>query len=130
MAERNTTKIRFYTYNLDRKVGGAIGEEARLIVQEIITNALKHAKATEINVQINQIEDVLGIIIEDNGIGFDQSRVVKGIGLKSIEERCAKLGGEISLETGKGAGTTVFVDIPISKQNILKENPLLYAGAN
>ncbi len=130
LAYRTSTKIQFYAYNLDRRVRGTIGEEARLIVQEVITNALKHAKATEINVQINQIDDVLGIIIEDNGIGFDQRRVIKGIGLQSIEERCSKLGGEISIETGKGAGTTVFVDIPINKHNILKENPLLYAGSN
>ena len=68
--------------------------------------------------------------VTDNGIGFDQEKIVKGIGLTSIEERCSKLGGEISLETGRGAGTTFFVDIPVGKQNILKDNPILYAGAN
>lgn len=125
----NKTKIRFYTYNLDKRIGGSIGEEARLIVQEIITNALKHAKASEITVQINQINDELGMIIEDNGVGFDLERVSKGIGLQSLNERCAKLGGSISFETGKGAGTTVFVDIPLKKQSILTENPLLY-GTN
>jgi two-component system sensor histidine kinase DegS len=125
----NKTKIQFYTYNLDKRIGGSIGEEARLMVQEIVTNALKHAKASEITVQINQINDELGIIIEDNGIGFDAERVNKGIGLQSLDERCAKLGGSISFETGKGAGTTVFVDIPLKKQSILTENPLLY-GTN
>ncbi len=125
----NKTKIRFYTYNLDKRIGGSIGEEARLMVQEIVTNALKHAKASEITVQINQINDELGIIIEDNGIGFDAERVNKGIGLQSLDERCAKLGGSISFETGKGAGTTEFVDIPLKKQSILTENPLLY-GTN
>lgn len=125
-----TAKVRFYTYNLDKRVGGNIGKEAQLIVQEIITNALKHAKASEINVQINQIEDVLGIIIEDNGIGFDSAKILKGIGFRSIEERCATLGGIVSFESGKGRGTTVFVDIPIGKQNNLKENTLLYAETN
>lgn len=127
---QNTTKIRFYTYNLDRKVGGAVGEEARLIVQELVANALKHASAPQINVQINQIEDVLGIIIEDNGIGFDLQKVKKGIGLRSIEERCRKLDGTISFETGKGVGTTVFIDIPINKCDFLTDNPLLYARTN
>jgi len=128
--DRNKTKILFYTYNLDKRVGGVVGEEARLIVQEAITNALKHAKASEISVQINQIEGILGIIIEDNGIGFDPQKVIKGIGLRSIEERCMKLNGTVSFETGQGAGTTIFIDIPIQKHNLLIENPLLYARTN
>lgn len=130
LTAHDTVKIRFYTYNLDRRVRGHLGKEARFIVQEIITNALKHAKATEINVQINQIEDTLGIIIEDNGDGFDHSKVMKGVGFKSIEERCSKLGGSVSFESEKGHGTTVFVDLPIHNLNGLKENPLLYAGTN
>lgn len=130
LSAHDAVKIKFYTYNLDRRVRGHIGKEARFIVQEIITNALKHAKATEINVQINQIEDTLGIIIEDNGNGFDHSKIMKGVGFKSIEERCSKLGGSVSFESEKGHGTTVFVDLPISNLNGLKENPLLYAGTN
>jgi signal transduction histidine kinase len=130
LTAHGTAKIRFYTYNLDKRIGGAIGKEARFIVQEIITNALKHAKASEINVQINQIGNTLGIIIEDNGIGFDSGKIVKGLGFQSIEERCLKLGGSVSFESEKGHGTTVFVDIPIDHQNMLKENPLLYAGTN
>lgn len=130
LSNNTPTKIKFYTYNLDNRIAGAFGEEPRLIVQEIITNALKHAKATLINVQINLIEDVLGIIVEDNGIGFDPEKATKGVGLRSIEERCTKLHGTVSYETGRGAGTTVFVDIPLKKQNILNDNPLLYAGTN
>ncbi|MFN0176046.1 MAG: ATP-binding protein [Saprospiraceae bacterium] len=125
----STAKVRFHTYNLDKKVRGNIGKESRLIVQEIITNALKHSKASEISVQINQIDGVLGIIIEDNGIGFDPDNITKGVELVSIEERCLKLGGSVSFESGKN-GTTVFIDIPVDDKNNLKENPLLYAGAN
>ena len=127
MSERYDTNVRFYTYNLDKRVGGLIGEESRLMVQEVITNALKHAKASEITVQINQIEDTLGIIIEDNGIGFDPEHIVKGMGLRSLEERSTKLGGSISFESNKPTGTAVFIDIPIGKPTILKGTSLLYA---
>ena len=127
MSERYDTNVRFYTYNLDKRVGGLIGEESRLMVQEVITNALKHAKASEITVQINQIEDTLGIIIEDNGIGFDPEHIVKGMGLRSLEERSTKLGGSISFESNKPTGTAVFIDIPIGKPTILKDTSLLYA---
>ncbi|MFN0214111.1 MAG: ATP-binding protein [Saprospiraceae bacterium] len=130
MTEHSTTKIQFYTYNLDNRVRGLIGEEASLIVQESITNALKHSKATEISVQINQIEGVLGIIIEDNGIGFDPEKTEKGLGLHSIHERCTKLGGSLSFESREHRGTTIFVDIPVNNQDNLKEGTLLYAGSN
>lgn len=124
------TAIKFYTYNLDRNVGGQFGEEVRMMVQETITNALKHAKASEISVQISQIDELLSIIIEDNGIGFDSKTITKGVGLRSLEERCSRLGGELSFESRRGAGATVFIDIPIKKRNPLTDNPLLYAGTN
>jgi len=69
VSEQTQTKIQFYNYNLDRRLGGTFGEECRYIVQEVITNAIKHAKPTEITVYINLIDDVLGIIVEDDGAG-------------------------------------------------------------
>lgn len=128
LSDHTRTKIKFHTFNLDKSLAGALGEEPRLIVQEIITNALKHAKATLITVQITQVEDLLGITIEDNGIGFDPEKTIKGVGLRSIEERCAKLQGSISYATGRSAGTMVYIDIPLKKQNILNNNSLPYAG--
>ncbi|MBN8680556.1 MAG: hypothetical protein J0M29_20195 [Chitinophagales bacterium] len=130
LAGNSKTAVKFYTYNLDRNVGGTLGEEARMMVQETITNALKHSKATEISVQINQIDKLLSIIVEDNGIGFDPKTTTKGVGLRSLEERCSRLGGSITFESRKGAGATVFIDIPIKKRNPLTDNPLLYAGTN
>lgn len=129
--QQGRTKIQFYTHNLDQNVRGTIGKDARLIVQELITNALKHAKATEIIVQINQIDLTLGIIVEDNGIGMDiEGKTEKGMGLRSLEERCAKLRASLLIDSEKGLGTTIFIDIPIDNQSFMTENPLLYAGTN
>ena len=57
----------------------------------------------------------MNLIVIDNGIGFDTTKLekFKGIGLKSIESRVDALGGEISIDSGKGSGTTITVDIII-----------------
>ncbi len=122
------TQIRFYTFNLEEGISTSLGEEARLITQELITNALKHAEASEINVQLSRIDHILSIVVEDNGKGFDPNLTADGVGLKSIQERTGKLSGSISFETGKNAGTSIFVDIPLKPVSILEDNPLLHAA--
>ncbi|HRI61336.1 MAG TPA: histidine kinase, partial [Saprospiraceae bacterium] len=107
------TGIRFYRHGLDESAGGALGEEARLITQELITNALKHANASQINVQIGKVDHILSIVVEDNGKGFDKTRSYDGSGLSNIAERVNRLSGNLSFETGEGSGTSVFVDIPL-----------------
>jgi signal transduction histidine kinase len=130
LAATRKTNIRFYTFNLDETVRGALGEEAGLIAQELITNALKHSKAQEITVQISRIDHILNIVVEDDGNGFDPNAVTPGMGLENVETRVAQLSGSIILDTNKGAGTTVFIDIPLRATNILENNPLLYASSN
>jgi signal transduction histidine kinase len=127
---KNNTQIRFYTYNLGESAKGKIGEEARIIVQELITNALKHAKAREINVQINNIDQVLIIIIQDDGQGFIPEETPEGIGIRNIRAQIDNLGGTFDIDSGRGAGATFFIDIPLPPPEKQKENPLLYAGDN
>ncbi len=85
------------------------------IIQELISNILKHANATEAVIQLNRINGQFNLIIEDNGIGFDVEAVKlkDGIGLKNLEARVNKLEGTLHFDTGKGAGTTVSIDIPL-----------------
>ena len=85
------------------------------IVQELIGNTLKHAKASEINVQLNEYDESVNLMVEDDGIGFDPLNLRKeaGIGLENLKARVATLGGTLNIDSGKGAGTTISVDIPI-----------------
>jgi two-component system, NarL family, sensor kinase len=85
------------------------------IIQELISNILKHAKASEVSIQLLKKETYLNIVVEDNGIGFDVNQVKnkKGMGLKNIESRVNSLGGEFNIDSGKGAGTTITINIPI-----------------
>jgi len=86
------------------------------IVQEVITNTLKHAQADHLTIQLIKKGDVLGITAEDNGKGFDLSLKdsASGIGLKNIEARVEKLNGELTFDSSPGHGFTVVIDIPVN----------------
>ena len=84
------------------------------VVQEIISNVLKHARATVVEVNLTRNHDSLNILIEDNGIGFDPSKSTGGLGLKSIESRVESLNGTIVFDSAPGRGTTVSIDIELS----------------
>ena len=89
------------------------------IVQEALTNILKHAQATAVSVILEQRSKELQVIIEDNGIGFDPNAVGsqqagrRALGLIGMKERAALVGGRVDVETAPGAGTTIYVHIPL-----------------
>ncbi|NJM79903.1 MAG: hypothetical protein HC854_10330 [Flavobacterium sp.] len=82
------------------------------ILQETINNVLKHANATEIQLDIIQLDSELLLIIKDNGIGFSVNDVKAGIGLKNIEKRVAALNGKLNLISSE-KGTTVDIKLPL-----------------
>ncbi len=79
------------------------------IVQEGVTNAIRHGKATEIFINITRVNDLLNIRIKDNGIGC--SKIHKGFGLHHMEERLALLNGK--LEYKGSDGFTINASVPI-----------------
>jgi signal transduction histidine kinase len=83
------------------------------IVQEVLTNALKHAKAKVVYVQMYESDGELSISIEDDGQGFDQKQISEGIGMKNITSRVNFLSGSIEYQTQFGKGTSFQINIPI-----------------
>jgi len=88
------------------------------IIQELINNILKHAKATEINMQLNVFDTLFNMIIEDDGIGFDLNLLINntGIGLRETKARVKNMNGTFSIDSGRGGGTTITIDIPLKKE--------------
>jgi signal transduction histidine kinase len=84
------------------------------ITQELVYNTLKHAKASEVLVQINLNDTSLVLTIEDDGVGFDKTKNYEGIGLKNIESRVAYLDGKWKLEVDKN-GTSNNLEFNINK---------------
>lgn len=84
------------------------------IIQELITNTLKHAEATSIKIQLRNEENTLVIIYEDNGKGLDQKNLShkKGLGLKNIESRLSVLSGNIDF-LPSGQGMKIKISCPV-----------------
>ena len=89
------------------------------IVQEALTNVAKHSDATHTSVVVERSGGSVHVIVEDDGKGFDADVVADAgkrpaaLGLLGIRERAALLGGSLQVETAPGAGTTIFVRLPI-----------------
>lgn len=85
------------------------------ILQELISNVIKHSKAGNLNVQLIKIKSHVALTVTDNGIGFDLEQKEKnGIGLLNIASRIDGLKGHLRYETAPGAGTIVTIRIPTS----------------
>lgn len=83
------------------------------IIQEAITNIIKHAQATEVHMQLDWANRILSITIEDNGKGFDPKKIKHGVGLDSMRSRTEELNGTFTLDTAPGKGSTLFMEISI-----------------
>lgn len=83
-------------------------------VQEIINNAIKYADASEIKIDVQQLENSLTIKISDNGKGFEfEKEKNKSFGLRNIESRIKAINGTVNLETAEGKGTAYTIQIAI-----------------
>ena len=86
------------------------------IIQELLTNSFKHAKAKEILIQLNSEEDAFVIQYEDDGVGFELDEPTKkGMGLENIKSRVNYLHGSLSIDTHPGSGLSVLIRLKYDK---------------
>ena len=83
------------------------------IVQEALTNISKHARATEVQIQLSTTKEWVYLTVEDNGKGFDLNQNRSGFGLQGIQERVAAVKGHFQLKTSPGNGCRIVVEIPL-----------------
>jgi|GEM_PF-3205294 len=111
----------FEYVGLPSKIAAPIDITAYRIVQESVTNIVKHANATQVVVEINGGEtgEEMEIVVRDNGIGFDTARIKTmqldsvSSGLLGLRERIVLLGGRITVETSIGKGARLVVSLPL-----------------
>jgi signal transduction histidine kinase len=85
------------------------------IVQESLTNIVKHARASSVSIVLGQKRDAVTVVVEDDGVGFDPARTSDdGLGLIGMRERVALVGGRLTIESRPGAGTTFVAEVPVS----------------
>ncbi|MDF1697073.1 MAG: histidine kinase [Saprospiraceae bacterium] len=105
-------EIDFQHYNVPEKIPNMVSLSIYRVIQELLHNAIKHAKASEILIQINSEEDELVIQFEDDGVGYDISTIKsKGMGLENVKSRINYLKGQISTHSAVGEGTSTLIHV-------------------
>lgn len=102
-------------FGLNKRLENSIELTVFRIVQELITNIIKHAEATSASINLSLYKKQLNIIIEDNGKGFklDKVDLKNGMGLASIKTRIEHLKGSFSVDSTQGKGSSIIIDIPV-----------------
>ncbi|MBI3140170.1 MAG: GAF domain-containing protein [Sphingobacteriales bacterium] len=85
-----------------------------MIFKEALNNAVKYSGATEINITLQKREEALRMILMDNGNGFDSAGTFPGNGLKNMQGRSAEMKAGLRIDSIKGAGTTVILEVGIT----------------
>ena len=112
--EQTGIDVEFQTMLPDERLPAEIETTLYRIVQEALTNIVKHARAERISVLLTRKDGSVSAVIEDDGSGFDPANTRDGgLGLVGMRERVALVGGRISIESALGAGTTLVAEVPL-----------------
>lgn len=120
MAEKissaDNIQIEVIDFGLNKRLENSLEITVFRIIQELITNTIKHANAKNATINISLYDKNLNIIIEDNGKGFEFNKedLEKGMGLNSIITRINHLNGVFEVDSTLGKGSSIIIDIPIS----------------
>lgn len=110
---RDGLKITAETFGLRNDIAMNVQLNIYRILQELLSNALKHSGASNILLQCSQNEDTVFITFEDNGLGFDTASLKdkKGMGLANLKNRVAFLHGKFELHSASGEGTQIDIEL-------------------
>jgi signal transduction histidine kinase len=99
------------------RFGEQIEVTAWYVLAEALSNVVKHAGASEVEVSLSQQDGRIGLVIRDDGCGFDLDRP-RGLGLTGLSDRLDTVGGSLTINTGAGLGTSVCVHIPVGRNHV------------
>ncbi len=106
-----------YTFDRLLPQGARFDPKVELVLfrmaQELVNNVLRHAQATEVNVQLRQAQGALTLLVEDNGRGFDPEGGTSGMGMTNLRTRAEAIGATLSIESSPGKGTLVQVRVGV-----------------
>lgn len=111
--ETPDTKMEYYASNMSALDHVNKQLSVFRIVQELVNNAIKHARASRILLQTTIEDNLLLIDIEDDGIGFDPRTVERNMGLNNIETRVQFLNGTMQIDSQPGKGTAINIECRI-----------------
>jgi signal transduction histidine kinase len=113
-AAQTNVQVNFEHTEVGRRFASEVETAAYRIVQEALTNVGRHAGVKHATVRLWADDSMLGVQIEDQGIGFDVSATpVTTLGLTGMRERALALGGQLTVESSPGRGTRVMAELPL-----------------
>jgi signal transduction histidine kinase len=113
-AEQTGIDVEFVHNITDSRLPPGIETALYRIVQESLTNVVKHARAGHVSIVLTGKDGSVSILVEDDGVGFEPSRTRgDGLGLLGMRERVELLGGRMTVESRPGAGTTFVAEVPV-----------------
>jgi PAS domain S-box-containing protein len=112
MTAGTTLRGKFSVHGRPRPLAADWEENFLRIGQEVLTNALRHARATEFHAKLAFRADEVSLELRDNGCGFDPEINHDGFGLIGIEERVGRMGGRLRIESAANKGTAVLITVP------------------
>lgn len=118
----NNIKGHVNILGLDDRIGNKLEITIYRIIQESLTNIVKHSEATEFDINLICDNQNIRLLISDDGTGFNEqnyniSNFNTGFGLKNIKERIENFGGTFNIETTRNEGTLLLIELPLNKKN-------------
>jgi PAS domain S-box len=114
MTAGTTVKAEFTSQGEQQKLPPEWETNLLRIGQEVLTNVLRHARASEFNVLLVFDSREIRLNLRDDGCGFDPKRRHEGFGLQGMRERAEGMGGQLSIESANGKGTMISIVLPLA----------------
>jgi two-component system, NarL family, sensor kinase len=110
-------KVSFEVHGMNTRFNANTEIMLYRIIQELLNNIMKHANATAVIIQFVREENRLSVVVEDNGQGFNtqQADEKKNAGLETVKSRVNYLNGHLNIDSEKGVGTTIMIDLLINE---------------
>jgi signal transduction histidine kinase len=112
-AEQTGISVDFQTALADERLPEEVETALYRIVQESLTNVIKHARARRVSILLARNDGAVKAVVEDDGQGFYPAEPTGGSGLVGMRERLALLGGRLEVESAPDRGTTVAAEVPV-----------------
>ncbi|MDX2134738.1 MAG: sensor histidine kinase [Saprospiraceae bacterium] len=110
-------QVELSTHGLEERLDLKTEINTFRIVQELVHNVVKHAKARNVSIAVSRFPERISVLVEDDGQGFDvvTTRIKPGLGLQSLASRVQEMNGELQIDSRPGHGATISVDIPVKQ---------------
>lgn len=108
--------VQFHYFGNDNRLDCPLEILIYRSAHELVNNALRHAEATHINLQLVQEDDRVSLTVQDDGKGFDPDTTPKGMGLDSVNNRVASFDGKMSIYSSPGNGTEINIEFQLKRK--------------